>query len=500
MAIITELWDVEVIWKLAAVTRSKVVIYNVYRSVYLLYFHPLARFPGPKFAAVSEVSHVYNWYVSRKELHDVSLMQFSPIGLLEVTTIIYIVSIRFTTGHVFLKSSFYAGPSDYSTIVMERDPAKHRETKRLMAYGFSSKELQAQEPILKTNLGLLTHQIETQGGFDKNGVSLNKFLQGFVFDTIGELALGEPFGALGTGKPHPWIETIHGAIYFMSIVQIAPRLPILLLALPFVAPWSSIGQFISFFRYQSAMTRKRLSRPLHDDKRDLFSFLLKEKPDNFSQVASEAWLGNQAGVMIAAGFDTSAVTAVAASYYLAKNPEKMRRLREEVCERFTDSSEMSGTAVQQLSYLAACIEETMRIMPPITFGLPRESPGAEVDGKFVPKGTVVSTSGWSITRRHEYFFDPEAFHPERWLPPSHKYYDPLFCNDLKEASQPFSLGPRVCLGINLAYVELKLLLARLVWEYKWHLVNEGSFDWDKDRKFQALWVLPQVRVRYERAR
>lgn len=313
----------------------------------------------------------------------------------------------------------------------------------------------------------------------------------------------------------------------MSIVQIAPRLPILLLALPFVAPWSSIGQFISFFRYQSAMTRKRLSRPLHDDKRDLFSFLLKEKPDNFSQVASEAWLGNQAGVMIAAGFDTSAVTAVAASYYLAKNPEKMRRLREEVCERFTDSSEMSGTAVQQLSYLAACIEETMRIMPPITFGLPRESPGAEVDGKFVPKGvcrtksptsqsdiaficwscianavyqTVVSTSGWSITRRHEYFFDPEAFHPERWLPPSHKYYDPLFCNDLKEASQPFSLGPRVCLGINLAYVELKLLLARLVWEYKWHLVNEGSFDWDKDRKFQALWVLPQVRVRYERAR
>lgn len=78
------------------------------------------------------------------------------------------------TGHMFLKSSFYAGPSGYSTIVMERDPAKHRETKRLMAYGFSSKELQAQEPILKTNLGLLTHQIETQGGFDKNGVSLNK--------------------------------------------------------------------------------------------------------------------------------------------------------------------------------------------------------------------------------------------------------------------------------------------------------------------------------------
>ncbi|CCF39377.1 hypothetical protein CH063_10229, partial [Colletotrichum higginsianum] len=160
MAIITELWDVEVIWKLAAVT---VVIYNVYRSVYLLYFHPLARFPGPKFAAVSEVSHVYNWLTGSYHNHIHRLHQIYDI-----------YGYPSKTGHVFLKSSFYAGPSDYSTIVMERDPAKHRETKRLMAYGFSSKELQAQEPILKTNLGLLTHQIETQGGFDKNGVSLNK--------------------------------------------------------------------------------------------------------------------------------------------------------------------------------------------------------------------------------------------------------------------------------------------------------------------------------------
>ncbi|KAH0428752.1 cytochrome p450 [Colletotrichum camelliae] len=384
------------------------------------------------------------------------------------------------TGQTFLKSSFYAGPSGYSTIVMERDPIKHKETRKLLSYGFSAKELQAQEPILKTNLNMLV-------------------LQAFVFDTIGELALGEAFGALGTGTTHPWISTIHGAIYFMSIVQIAPRLPILWLTLPLVVPWSSIGQFIRFFKYQTSMTRKRLSRPSHEQKRDLFSFLLKEKPDNFLQVASEEWLGNQAGVLIAAGFDTTAVTATAASYYLARRPEKMKRLQRELRERFSDSSEMNGTTVHQLPYLSACIEETMRIMPPLTFGLPRESPGAEIDGNFVPKGTVVSTSGWSITRRPDYFFEPEEFHPERWLPASHDHFDPLFCNDLKEASQPFSLGPRVCLGVNLAYTELKLLLARLAYEYTWEMVNDTRFDWDKERKFQALWVLPDLRVRYTRS-
>ncbi|KAL0937409.1 cytochrome P40 monooxygenase [Colletotrichum truncatum] len=400
------------------------------------------------------------------------------------------------TGQTFLKSSFYDGPGGYSTIVMERDPLKHRETKRLMSYGFSSKELQAQEITLKTNLDIMVKQIELRGGFEKQGISLNQIMQAFVFDTIGELALGEPFGALGTGKTHPWIGTIHGAIYFMSIIQVAPRLPILWLVLPFVVPWSSIGQFIRFFKHQTTMTRKRLSRSADEHRRDLFSFLMKEKPDNFSQVASESWLGNQAGVLIAAGFDTTAVTAVAVSYYLARSPEKLKRLRRELRERFADTSEMSSTAVQQLPYLTACIEETMRIMPPITFGLPRESPGAEVDGCYVPKGVVVSTSGWSITRRHDYFFEPETFHPERWLPSSHKYYDRLFCNDLKEASQPFSLGPRVCLGINLAYNELRLLLARLAWEHEWQLVDENNLDWEKNSKFQALWVLPQVRVRY----
>lgn len=64
----------------------------------------------------------------------------------------------------------------------------------------------------------------------------------------------------------------------------------------------------------------------------------------------------------------------------------MKRLQRELRERFSDASEMSGTSVHQLPYLSACIEETMRIMPPLTFGLPRESPGAEVDGNFVPKG------------------------------------------------------------------------------------------------------------------
>ncbi len=52
--------------------------------------------------------------------------------------------------------------------------------------------------------------------------------------------------------------------------------------------------------------------------------------------------------------------------------------------------------------------------------------------------TEVYTSAWTVTHDPRYFHDPENFIPERWLDPN--------CTDVKEASQPFSLGTRGCLG------------------------------------------------------
>lgn len=143
-----------------------------------------------------------------------------------------------------------------------------------------------------------------------------------------------------------------------------------------------------------------------------------------------------------------------------------------------------------ISYLRGCVQKSL-------FEVLRMIYAAD---SAVIVQTIVSTNGWSITRRPDYFFEHEEFHPERWLPAGHKYFDILFCNDLKEVSQPFSIGPRICLGKDLAYTELKLLLARLAWEYEWEIVNNTGFDWDKERKFQALWVLPQLRMRYKRIR
>lgn len=80
----------------------------------------------------------------------------------------------------------------------------------------------------------------------------------------------------------------------------------------------------------------------------------------------------------------------------------------------------------------------------------------------------------------EHFKDPFVFHPERWLG------DPAFASDRKEAFQPFHVGPRNCLGRNLAYIEMRLVLARVLWNFDLRIA-EDSLDWMKKQRVYNLW-------------
>ena len=109
--------------------------------------------------------------------------------------------------------------------------------------------------------------------------------------------------------------------------------------------------------------------------------------------------------------------------------------------------------------------------PSVTGTVPREvlEGGIMIDGEYVPAGTVVGTGFYSLRHNTQYFRNPFIYKPERWVAGS----SPEVTAESVELAQsgffPFSFGPRGCIGKNLAYMELRSVIARTVWLYELRL-------------------------------
>lgn len=161
-------------------------------------------------------------------------------------------------------------------------------------------------------------------------------------------------------------------------------------------------------------------------------------------------------------------------YNLLKNPECMVRLREEIDSVIDDTTETVAPydKVKHLPYLRACLDESLRLTPPTTFGLPRRTPaeGARIMDSWIPGDTTVSISAYVAHRDPVVFPDPERYCPARWLGEKGKDLQPFFIS--------FSAGARGCIGRNISYLEQTVLLASVLRRYEFAL---PSSEWEQER-------------------
>ncbi|WYZ36112.1 hypothetical protein EsH8_X_000759 [Colletotrichum jinshuiense] len=145
------------------------------------------------------------------------------------------------------------------------------------------------------------------------------------------------------------------------------------------------------------------------------------------------------------GGDGPAISLTNTLYYLFKNPESMRKLREELDEALgTDDVIAPWSKMEMMPYLRACIDESMRLSPPVATDLIRKTPPDRsymVAGELIPPDTSVSISAFTAHRDPEYFPDPEAWKPDRWLMKGDGKL-----RDMLAIYNPFSAGGRACIG------------------------------------------------------
>ncbi|KAG8999755.1 hypothetical protein FRB94_014109 [Tulasnella sp. JGI-2019a] len=168
--------------------------------------------------------------------------------------------------------------------------------------------------------------------------------------------------------------------------------------------------------------------------------------------------------MMLAARDTTAMLLTGVCYLLARHPDVMAKLRSEIIEKYGVTEAPAYTDMKQLVYLRAVINETLRLFPPVTNNLRELKTGGVVpssDGPFfVPQEGVKFV--WSYPAIHKrkdlWGEDAEEFVPQRWLDgrtQGLQGYDA--CQWM-----PFHAGPRICLGMDLAYNEASFLLIRIL--------------------------------------
>lgn len=403
-------------------------------------------------------------------------------------------------GAKFIKDpSSYSAPPNGVPGLLSANDENHTRFRRIFSHAFSDKALKYQEPLFMQYLNLLVQKLNERVAAQPDGeINMVNMLNFTTFDIMADLTFGQPLGMLAKSEYHPWVSLIFASLKFATFMRALRYFPsFTTLTRIFILRFSSLRKKREdHFRFSSEQVDTRLMRS--SDKPDIWNLVIQadeSKGLNIDEMHSNSAL------FMAAGTETTATELSGSLYYLMANPSNLKKLTTEIRSAFPNGSEdITIEKLAQLKYLHACLEEGLRIYPPVPIGLPRAVPvsGATILGTYIPGTTRVSVQQFATYHSERNFFLPEEFHPERWLPTSSPDYDTRFEKDEKGALQPFSIGGRNCLGKNLAYHEMKLVLAALLVNFDMQL-GEGCEGWS-DQKVFALWEKKPLFVKLKSVR
>ncbi|CAG2177842.1 unnamed protein product, partial [Oppiella nova] len=176
---------------------------------------------------------------------------------------------------------------------------------------------------------------------------------------------------------------------------------------------------------------------------------------------------SQCVLFLTVGYVSTANTLAMCLYSIAKHPDVQQKLYEEITKFMEQQSSADPyEAFHALKYMDAVIPETLRLFPSAIFleRVPNEDYELKGTGITIKKDHVVHIPTYAIHRDPDNFVDPEVFRPERFLSENiaHNPYTYL----------PFGAGPRNCIGMRLAQLEIKLALVNIFRRYVFYATEK----------------------------
>ncbi|KAK1702174.1 cytochrome P450 [Colletotrichum lupini] len=380
-------------------------------------------------------------------------------------------------GANFFKDARYdGGAGEFRHMSDESIKAKHQRKRKSLAHVFAPKSFSEQEPVIAETIRTLMTQLRKHAQ-DERPVNMRRYFNYFTIDAFLAMLYGSSLNSLKRNSDIVNAETPGRNVYQVPFIQSLLHATQINTVLGMEAGLLPLTRkFCSWHPYKKAgadfdniilhCTKARFASKDKDG--DIFQKLMAKnngEPVNlpFGELLAEC------SVMMNAGTETTTAALTNAVYFIYTHP---------------NNTVLSYDAIGQLPFLKACVEESLRVRPASSMGLPRALPegGRVIAGQFVSEGVTVSVPTYTLLRDVEAFKDAETFRPQRWIDGNKE--------KMLKVHLPFNTGPRACIGRNIAYFEQLMLISSLVRNFDFPLASPGHefralerFDSNPDELF-----------------
>ncbi|KIW90646.1 uncharacterized protein Z519_08429 [Cladophialophora bantiana CBS 173.52] len=472
-------------------------LYLIGLVIYRLYFHPLAKFPGPKYAAISHWHEVYYDVILQgqftfqvQEMHK----QYGPIvrvvpDELHIQDSDFYETLYTKAGRVD-KYEWMAGRfGDHNSAFATASDELHRIRRGALNPLFSRQRILDLQDVIQGKIDILVDRVREFQAEEKV-MPINRAFSALTEEVILEYCFNLSYDALREPEFEKSLhDPIMAANQFSNVSLQFPWIPKILFNLPQSITVKMQPEYALFFRMQGDF-RKQID--------DMKSGKMKDVLEKSSHrtVFQELIEGNlppseknslrlmgEASVVVAAGVVTTGWALATAAFHIINDRPIYQKLRAELEAAIPNPDEKpSWTELEKLPYLAGCVREAVRMSYGVTAREPRLlSKPLEYKGWIIPPRTPVSMTNVDVCDDEVIFPNPRTFRPERWIgnpkaPNGHS---------LERYYIGFGKGTRSCLGINLAQAELHMTLAALFRNFDFELYQTDISDLELAHDFFA---------------
>ncbi|KAI0975337.1 cytochrome P450 [Xylaria arbuscula] len=432
---------------------------------YLVLLHPLRKFPGPLVAKVTD--WFAGFYSLKKNLH-VEILQthqkYGSVVRLAPNRLVFNTLEAFQdiyTNDRVSKSYTYGSSArnNNDNVFTTRNKDVHRAKRKLIAPALNERAVKSFEPLLIEQVDVYLRQI-LAASKNSEPVNMSEKAGYLALDIVTQLSFGRSLNVqtsdenrfvlkaltFGLFRGNVWYH-----VYYLSRLWADSLLD-----------WVFYDSREKYSRLLHKMIQDRVARGANG-KRDFYAFITEGTEANDKSRENMWW---EAHFLVVAGSDTISTAVSATFFYLSRNPECYKALAKEIRSTFNSADEIKGgPQLASCRYLRACIDEALRMAPPVPGSLwrsqdPNDHQPLVIDGHVIPKGTLFGVSAYALHHNEAYFPDSFSYKPERWLEPRHTGK-----RSAHDAFAAFSTGSRGCAGKPMAYLESSLIVAKTLWYF-----------------------------------